>query len=504
MLDATDILADKWAKLPERTIVRCWLDAKILSRPHEQLLKSKDKRLRGEQLPDRKGVVDGIIASMSKMSMPADTELCVESLPRVLVDNLCVERQGLEEADVRKAVETWLGVEDDPEVLLDEIELELLRRERKPSDDEVGEEMPRDQTLTDERRRDQEIEYEGVGKEGTSFPGIADEEARGGRCKNQGIQDGGVRYEDLGGKVAQDRGLRNEGLRKGKGRDGMGPADGVRKRETRSEDDGVKDQGTGREIRGIQEAGDQGTRERGNGDQGGNEVQGNWNEGADNESRDSRAGDGDTIESGTEVNGTRAQYTGGGGERKSETRDVATTEQGALEVETREKETEIGGERYKGVSGEDMRTEKAEDRGMPGWEKEEDQKNDLAICSPTALVADMHRRLEDVRSLLSDDGNNGERQKKKVKKTKKNSRKTKANQQKENSRGMLRLNDASAAETKVERCSRTGFLVGKGQVLRYGIGTLGVIRNDLYALPDFYHREPKACSFQAPIRPYPR
>lgn len=408
MLDATDILTDKWAKLPERTIVRCWLDAKILSRPQEQLLKSKDKRLRGEQLPDRKGVVDGIIGAMSKMSMPADAELCVESLPRVLVDNLCVERQGLEEADVRKAVETWLGVEDDPEVLLDEIELELLRRERKPTDDGEGDKMPRDQTLTDEEPRDQETENDGVGNEGTSHPGIGDEEARDGGCTNQGIQDGRVGYEGLGGQVSQDRGLRDEGLREGEARDGMGKPDGSRNRETRSEGGGVKDQGTGHEIGEIQEADDQGT-----GDQG------NWIKRADEESRDSRAGYGDTTKSGTEVNGARAHFPVGGGERNPETRDVATTEQGAWEVGTRGNDTGVGGTRYDGVPGEDMRTEKARDhRGMPGWEKEDDQKPDLAICSRTAMVVDMHRRLKDVRSLLSDDVNNGERQKKKRKKNK--------------------------------------------------------------------------------------
>ena len=48
------------------------------------------------------------------------------SMPRVLTDNLFVEKQaGLTDAQMREAMKTWLNVEDDPQVLEDEIELEL-------------------------------------------------------------------------------------------------------------------------------------------------------------------------------------------------------------------------------------------------------------------------------------------------------------------------------------------------------------------------------------------
>lgn len=47
-------------------------------------------------------------------------------MPRVLTDNLFVEQQsGLSRAEVRGAFETWLNVEDDPQVLEDEAELEM-------------------------------------------------------------------------------------------------------------------------------------------------------------------------------------------------------------------------------------------------------------------------------------------------------------------------------------------------------------------------------------------
>ena len=48
------------------------------------------------------------------------------SVAKVLADNLFVERaSGLTEGEVREAVKTWLSVEDDPEVLAEEVDLEL-------------------------------------------------------------------------------------------------------------------------------------------------------------------------------------------------------------------------------------------------------------------------------------------------------------------------------------------------------------------------------------------
>lgn len=48
------------------------------------------------------------------------------STPHVLTDNLFVEKcTGMTELEVRRAVETWLSVEDDPEVLEEDTELEL-------------------------------------------------------------------------------------------------------------------------------------------------------------------------------------------------------------------------------------------------------------------------------------------------------------------------------------------------------------------------------------------
>ncbi|CAB1115778.1 unnamed protein product [Ectocarpus sp. CCAP 1310/34] len=62
---------------------------------------------------------------VSKMSMPASATDS-RSTARVLTDNLFVEKaSGLTDAEVRQAVKTWLSVEDDPEVLEEEIAMEL-------------------------------------------------------------------------------------------------------------------------------------------------------------------------------------------------------------------------------------------------------------------------------------------------------------------------------------------------------------------------------------------
>ncbi|CAB1111148.1 unnamed protein product [Ectocarpus sp. CCAP 1310/34] len=56
--------------------------------------------------------------------LPAATDS--RSTARVLTDNLFVEKaSGLTDAEVRQAVKTWLSVEDDPEVLEEEIAMEL-------------------------------------------------------------------------------------------------------------------------------------------------------------------------------------------------------------------------------------------------------------------------------------------------------------------------------------------------------------------------------------------
>ena len=53
-------------------------------------------------------------------------DLDARSMPRVLADNLLVEStSGLTEDEVRSAVNTWLRVEDDEEVLRAEVELEI-------------------------------------------------------------------------------------------------------------------------------------------------------------------------------------------------------------------------------------------------------------------------------------------------------------------------------------------------------------------------------------------
>ena len=53
-------------------------------------------------------------------------DLDARSMPRVLTDNLLVEKtSGLTDDEVRSAVNTWLCVEDDEEVLKAEVELDM-------------------------------------------------------------------------------------------------------------------------------------------------------------------------------------------------------------------------------------------------------------------------------------------------------------------------------------------------------------------------------------------
>ncbi|CAB1099355.1 unnamed protein product [Ectocarpus sp. CCAP 1310/34] len=124
MLDVTEILSEKWESFSSQTVIRCWLKANILPREHENALKGKDTRLDREDKEDT-AIIDDLCEMVSKMSMPASATDS-RSTARVLTDNLFVEKaSGLTDAEVRQAVKTWLSVEDDPEVLEEEIAMEL-------------------------------------------------------------------------------------------------------------------------------------------------------------------------------------------------------------------------------------------------------------------------------------------------------------------------------------------------------------------------------------------
>ena len=124
MLDVTEILSEKWERFSSQTVIRCWLKADILPREHQNTLKGKDTRLDREDKEDT-SIIDDLCGMVSKMSMPASVTDS-RSMARVLTDNLFVEEApGLTEAEVREAVKTWLSVEDDPEVLEEEIAMEL-------------------------------------------------------------------------------------------------------------------------------------------------------------------------------------------------------------------------------------------------------------------------------------------------------------------------------------------------------------------------------------------
>ncbi|CAN0145462.1 unnamed protein product [Pylaiella littoralis] len=125
MLDVTEILSQKWESFSDQTIVRCWLKATILPREHEDALKGRDTRLDREDKDA--AALDDLCDMVKKMSMPESAKgLDARSMPRLLSDNLFVESaSGLTEQEVRSAVETWLSVEDDEEVLREEVELEM-------------------------------------------------------------------------------------------------------------------------------------------------------------------------------------------------------------------------------------------------------------------------------------------------------------------------------------------------------------------------------------------
>ncbi|CAN0291104.1 unnamed protein product, partial [Ectocarpus fasciculatus] len=132
MLDVTEILSEKWSRLSAQTVIRCWLKADILPREHCNLLKSMDTRLDRED-KDGQGFIDDLCDLVKKMSMPTSVARSANPrcMPRVLTDNLCVEQgAGLSEQDLRQAIQTWLTVEDDPNVKEDEVALELQEVEK--------------------------------------------------------------------------------------------------------------------------------------------------------------------------------------------------------------------------------------------------------------------------------------------------------------------------------------------------------------------------------------
>ena len=124
MLDVTEILSEKWSNFSDQTVIRCWLKADILPRVHVNALKGKDVRLDREDDGD-KAIIDDLCKMVTNMSMPARVT-DGRSMPHELADNLFVEKcTGLSICEVRSAIQTWLGVEDDPEVLKAETALEL-------------------------------------------------------------------------------------------------------------------------------------------------------------------------------------------------------------------------------------------------------------------------------------------------------------------------------------------------------------------------------------------
>ena len=125
MLDVTEILSQKWDSFSDQTVIRCWLKATIVPREHENTFKGRDTRLDRED--KEAAALDDLCDIVKKMSMPESAkDLGARSMPQVLTDTLLVESaSGLTEDEVRSAVNTWLSLEDDEEVLRAEIELEM-------------------------------------------------------------------------------------------------------------------------------------------------------------------------------------------------------------------------------------------------------------------------------------------------------------------------------------------------------------------------------------------
>ncbi|CAB1099639.1 unnamed protein product [Ectocarpus sp. CCAP 1310/34] len=141
VLDATEIISQKWESFSDQTVIRCWLKATILPGEHESALKDKDSRL-GREDPGA-AALDDLCDMVEKMFMPESAkDLDARSKPRVLTDDLFVESaSGLTEEEVRSAMRTWHSVEDDEEVLRDEVELKMQEVKENMSNVHVGEDV---------------------------------------------------------------------------------------------------------------------------------------------------------------------------------------------------------------------------------------------------------------------------------------------------------------------------------------------------------------------------
>ena len=63
---------------------------------------------------------------VAKMTMPPSFHGPYSRSIPIVLDKLFAEKQpGLTDAEMREVIKTWLNVEDDPQVLDDEVELEL-------------------------------------------------------------------------------------------------------------------------------------------------------------------------------------------------------------------------------------------------------------------------------------------------------------------------------------------------------------------------------------------
>ena len=123
MLDVMDILSDKWASFLNQTRHQVLTQGQNVSGGASKRAPGK-RRAAGED-KEETAVIDELCDMANKMSMP-ERVTDSRSVAKVLTDNLFVERaSGLTEGEVREAVKTWLSVEDDPEVLAEEVDLEL-------------------------------------------------------------------------------------------------------------------------------------------------------------------------------------------------------------------------------------------------------------------------------------------------------------------------------------------------------------------------------------------
>ncbi|CAB1120045.1 unnamed protein product [Ectocarpus sp. CCAP 1310/34] len=131
MLNVTEICSQKWRRLDVQTVIRCWLKAGILPREDCNVLKGMDTRLDREDKDDA-AVIDGLCDMVSKMSMPA-----------IVTDY----RAG----SPNDGQDVAYGVGDDPEVLEEEVELELQAVGRDLAGFETDEDVPSEECDGDGR-----------------------------------------------------------------------------------------------------------------------------------------------------------------------------------------------------------------------------------------------------------------------------------------------------------------------------------------------------------------